>query len=143
MFEQSHVITDPEARERWAMEGEHFDMCQVCFRPRERSDWRGLTVHHVIRGANGRSDEPCNLFLVCGRCHDMIHDGQYRDEKTGELLPAITLGMVLWAKSQTGEWEPERLTQLYHRRLPDLEELPDCYKNEQNKWMGKWEVGSG
>jgi hypothetical protein len=130
-FKQSHVITDPKARMLWMETGDHGDRCQVCHRPWARAGWRGFAVHHIIRGANGRSDEPCNFLLVCARCHDMIHDGVYRDERTKELLPAITLGMVLWIKSHTDEWDESRLTELYHRRLPEWQVLDQYYMTER------------
>ena len=117
---RNNVITDPTVRERWLMEGDHGDRCQLCGVPRNRSGWRGLVIHHIIHGCNARSDEPCNFLLVCGDCHDRIHDGQIRDGKTGELVPPITLVDVLAAKSKTSEWNPRRLEQLYHRRLPEV-----------------------
>ncbi len=128
------AITNPAAREKWKETGDHGDRCQVCNRPWERSGWRGLTIHHIIHGCGGRSDEPCNFLLACGRCHDMIHDGQYRDEATKELLPTITLGMVLWIKSRTLVWKPRRLQELYFRKLPAWEILPAYYMNERAKW---------
>ncbi len=143
-FVQSHVVKDEAARLAWIMDGDHGNRCGVCHVPLERSGWRGLTVHHIIHGANGRDDEPCNFLLVCGRCHDMIHDGQYRDEETGELLPPITLGMVLWVKSHTESWDDQveqRLTQLYHKRLPDWEILADYYLAERVRWRGLARAG--
>ena len=133
-FKKAGVVTDPDARQRWKEEGDHGDRCQVCHRPWARAGWLGVAVHHIIRGSNGRSDEPCNLLLVCGRCHAMIHDGGYYDEKTGLPLPTITLGMVLWVKSHTDEWDEERLTALYHRNLPAWEILPAYYLAERTKW---------
>ncbi len=131
MFAKAGIVRSKRAVEKWKESGDHGDRCQVCHRTWARSGWRGLSVHHIIHGSNGRSDEPCNMLLVCGRCHDMIHDGQYRDEVTKELLSAITLAMVLWIKSQTTEWDGERLTALYHRRLPECEPLAEYYLNER------------
>lgn len=132
-FTKANVITDPAARERWKMAGDHGDRCQVCHAPWNRSGWRGLAVHHIIRGSNGRDDEPCNFLLLCADHHDACHDGQVRIAD-GKLWPAITLAMVLWVKSQTEEWNPERLEELYHRRLPDLEPLHPDYLREQSRW---------
>lgn len=134
LSEKSGVITNSAVRERWLLEGDHGDRCQICHRPWARAGWRGFNVHHIIHGANGRSDEPCNLLLVCGRCHDMIHDGCYRDERTKLLLPAITLGMVLWVKSHTEEWDESRLTLLYHRTLPAREILAGYCMEERCRW---------
>lgn len=133
-FQKSGVVTDPVARDRWFGEGEHGDRCQICHRPYNQSGLWGLAVHHIIHGANGRDDEPCNFLLVCHVCHDMIHDGQYRDERTEELLPAITLGMVLWVKSHTDEWDEERLAALYHQTLPAWVILPAYYLTERTRW---------
>jgi len=135
IFRKANPITDQEVRERWRSEGDHGDRCQVCHRPWARAGWRGMWVHHIIHGANGRSDESCNFLFVCGRCHDMIHDGCYRDEQTKELQPHITLGMVLWIKSHTSEWDADRLAALYHRRLPDLEILAPYYLEERTRWL--------
>ena len=133
-FQKANVITDPAERDRWFRDGEHGCRCQVCHRPYNQSGLWGLAVHHIIRGANGRDDEPCNFLLVCHVCHELIHDGQYRDERTGELLPTVTLGQVLWIKSHTAEWDEERLTALYHRRLPAWEILADYYMAERIRW---------
>lgn len=135
LFQKANVVTDPDARERWKVSGDHGNHCQVCHVPPQYAGMLAMAVHHIIRGTNGRSDEPCNFLLVCGRCHSMIHDGQYRDERTGELLPAITLGMVLWIKSHTDEWAESRLRALYHRRLPDWQILADYYLAERMCWQ--------
>jgi len=65
----------------------------------------------------------------------MIHDGCYRDQWTKELLPTITLGVVLWIKSKTPSWNEERLTALYHRNLPDIEDLPGYYLDDRRRWL--------
>jgi len=133
-YERAGVITDPAARERWKVDGDHQDRCAVCWRPWSRAGWLGFAVHHLVRGSNGRSDEPANMLMLCARCHDMVHDGQYRDEITKELLPAITFGMVLRVKSRSKEWDAARLEQLYHRALPDMERLSLYYLNERLRW---------
>lgn len=136
MFKQSHVQTDPAARERWLREGDHQDRCAVCHWPLSNSGWPGFAKHHVVFGANGRSDEPENLLLVCHRDHSIIHGARVRDEKTNELLPDITFGMVLGIKSTTTEWNPERLRELYHQRLPEWKILPPYYMAERIRWRG-------
>lgn len=135
-YEKANVITDRAAIEEWRANGDHGDRCQVCFRPWSRAGWRGFEVHHIIGGANGRSDEPCNCLLVCGRCHDQMSNGggQYRDEETKELLPTITLAHVVWVKMQTPSWDGERLQVLRHRRLPDPLEIPAYYIRERERW---------
>jgi hypothetical protein len=127
-FEKAHPIYSPDARRAWLLAGDHGERCQVCHRPALPTDWPPHVIHHIIRGANGRSDEPCNFLFLCARCHSLCHDAWIQD-KAGQPLPEITLGMQLWIKSQTSEWNPERLGQLYHRRLPELEPLPDYYLN--------------
>ncbi len=143
-FEKSHVITDPEARWQWVMDGDHQNRCAVCHRPLAVPTWLGFDPHHIVFGANGRSDEPCNLLLVCRRDHKIIHGARWRDERTSELLPPITFGMVLWVKSHTESWDDQveqRLTQLYHRRLPDWEILADYYLAERVRWRGLARAG--
>jgi hypothetical protein len=135
-YKKAGVITSQEARNAWKLAGDHGDKCQVCHVPHHRSGWLGMAVHHIAHGSNGRSDEPCNMLLVCSRCHAMIHDGQHRDDKTNELLPPITLGNVLWVKSHTDDWDEDRLTELYHRDLPAWDILPAYYMAERIKWRG-------
>ncbi len=132
-FNQSHVITDPDARWQWVMEGDHQDRCQVCHRPLAVPMWLGFDPHHIIRGANGRSDEPCNLLLLCAKHHEAVHGGQSR-KPDGTLWPAITLEMVLFVKSQTKEWDAKRLEELYHRRLPELKPLHKDYLRLRTRW---------
>ena len=134
LMARKNVISDFEARAQWFREGDHGRRCQVCHRPYNRSGLWGLTVHHIIHGCGGRDDEPCNLLLVCHVCHGMIHDDQFRDSRTGELLPPITLGNVLWVKSHTGEWDEARLQELYFRALPAWEILPAYYMAERCRW---------
>lgn len=133
-FDKAGVITDPDMRDLYRWDGHHGDACEVCHRPWAKAGWLGLAVHHLIHGANGRSDEWCNLLLLCGRCHDLSHDGQYRDEETKELLPSLTLGNLLWVKSYTPDWDEKRLTALYHRTLPEWERLPQFYLDERKRW---------
>lgn len=126
-FEKSHPITDTVARYAWAMER---NCCAVCHVPAGKSDWRGLSVHHLIHGAGNRSDEPCNLLLLCGRCHDQHHAGGHKG------WPDLTLGMLLKVKRETDfpEWDAKRLKELYHRELPPLEALPKEYRKERERW---------
>ena len=136
IYEKANIITSPLERERWKMEGDHGDRCQVCRRPTSAYQWRGFAIHHIIGGANVRSDEPCNFLLVCARCHDMVYNGPggHRDERTGEPLPIITLGHTLWIKSHTDEWDEDRLTALYHQALPAWDILPSYYMDERCRW---------
>ena len=132
IYVKANVVIDPRCRANWRIYGDHRCRCQVCHATEYQADWRGLQVHHIIHGSNGRSDEPCNFLLVCGICHGMIHDDQYCDSH-GVLLPKITLGNVLWVKSHCddGTWDEERLEVLYHRALPAWTILPAHYLNER------------
>lgn len=125
------AITDKDVRQQWTCDGAHDARCQVCGVMYYRVAFPGLAVHHIIHGCHGRSDEPCNYLLVCGVCHGQIHDGQFHDDRTGERLPDLSLGHVLWVKAETTEWLPDRLSALYGRRLPDLTPLPAYYLNER------------
>lgn len=93
------------------------------------------SVHHIIR--SGRSDEACNEAFICGRCHDLVHDGNIRDPKTKELLPRLTLGIQLTLKKirDPENWNPDRLQELFGQALPDLLPIPDFLEREyrQNK----------
>jgi predicted restriction endonuclease len=132
-YEKSRPINSPSARAAWLLAGDHHDRCAVCWREFNPHVWEGgLYVHHLIRGSNSRSDEPANLLLLCRRHHECCHDGQYRDE-AGEIVPGISLGAQLQLKSESNEWNPERLAKLYHKRLPELEPLADYYLRERTR----------
>jgi len=134
MFNKAHVITDPEAREQWAMGGDHHDRCAVCWRPWCLAGWLGFDKHHLVHGSNGRSDEPCNLLLLCNDHHRHYHFGGVFDPITGVRLPDLTFAMLLSCKAESSEWDAKRLAELYHRRLPDLERLPQYYLEARKRW---------
>jgi hypothetical protein len=111
--------------------------CMFCGVSRRRAPalYGGVpcAVHHIIR--SGRSDEACNEAFICGRCHDLVHDGNIRDKESGELLPRLTLGIVLTLKRvrEPESWDPDRLQALYGSTLPDLEPIPDFLEAEYRK----------
>lgn len=47
-FNQSHVIVDRDARDRWVNSGDHGDRCAVCHRPLSAPDFLGFAPHHII-----------------------------------------------------------------------------------------------
>ena len=52
----------------------NIDRCSLCLRSREELPGRTtLEVHHVEEVKDGGTDSPDNLWVVCSRCHMMIH----------------------------------------------------------------------
>lgn len=98
--------------------------CQICGVHQLLAPWPGLSRHHIIKP--GRSDEHCNLLMLCHFDHLLCEGQTIRID--GVTMPKITLGMVLLIKA-TDEpelWNPIRLLELSGRAcLPDLEFLPD------------------
>lgn len=123
----------------------HF-WCQACGREGP------LTLHHIIGGRGGRSDEAVNLFACCwDPCH-MLCEGldirrpswTHRTMGTipGDLLPKLGLEIVMTMKIRAGELtrpillnhpgsielvtspEWDRLTALNGKPLPDLMPVP-------------------
>lgn len=93
----------------------HF-WCQCCGRE------PGGSIHHIIGGRGGRSDEACNLLMACLRpCHLEFADH------------SRNLGVVLSIKlraGELGEADLARLTVLHGRRLPDLAEIPAYFTTQ-------------
>ena len=55
--------------------------CQNCGWSQElftRDDPRYLEVHHRVGHAEGGSNEPQNLVVLCNRCHDEVHAGELK-----------------------------------------------------------------
>lgn len=88
--------------------------CQVCGKEGE------VTLHHILGGRAGRSDEACNLLACCWEpCHRDFADH------------AANLGAVLSMKLRAGELtqsDLDRLTELNGKRLPDFAEIPDRFR---------------
>ena len=126
------ICRDVAVLGRWLMYGDHSDRCMACHCPQGKApDLRGHQIHHLI-GGSGRSHEPCNLSLLCGRCHGQYHAGGERQDE--ERLPALTLGMLLWAKAETSEWDAKRLAALRGKALPHLAPLDKWYLRQWEKW---------
>lgn len=135
-MEKCHPVRDTKARKAWNREHDH---CQICWKPEGLVLFPPMQTHHIIK--NGRSDEPCNLLRVCPACHGII-EGERWPMKGGGYWPRITLGMILKIKHDEGQLDLDRLTMLYRGRqrtehydpLPALEELPEEYQKERQKW---------
>jgi len=81
-----------------------------------------ITVHHIIGGRGGRSDEACNLLALCWEpCH-LLAEGM--DIIRG--LPKITTGIALSMKQRVdpAEFDLERCQVLNGRQLLELEPIP-------------------
>ncbi len=122
------IVRDAAVRREWAIV---HDKCQVCGRNEQQikrdSEFPNLLqTHHLIGGA-GRSDEPCNFLRLCPRCHEVYHG--FRVKRNGTYWPNLTMGMLLTAKREADgdEWDPARLSVLRHRKIPDLEPIPEEY----------------
>lgn len=119
MSGKRNAIRDDGARKRWALD--HLvSGCQVC--GTSSADFRGFSVHHLLGGNRGRSDEPTNYLLTCGACHDLCENKTVRHPRTGLVIPPIPLGMALAIKliRDYEGWDRERLRILSGERLPPL-----------------------
>jgi len=98
-----------------------YPFCMVC----RGKNGRHLSRHHIIGGA-GRSDERCNLLVVCVECCHPLLEGA-RVIRNGERIEPITLGQSLSIKLAVtpDEWDAERLRELRGAALPDMEPIPD------------------
>lgn len=89
------------------------EFCQACGKPSE------ITIHHILGGRAGRSDEACNLLACCWEpCHREFADH------------TANLGVVLSMKLRAGELtqaDLDRLQELNGKRLPDLAPIPAEY----------------
>ncbi len=114
------------------------------------------TIHHIIGGRGGRSDELCNLLYLCwSPCHQLAEseniqdpsdDGLLRD-RDGKVvgmvafqryLPKITLGIALSMKLRCGELDAaglSRLAVLNGCSLPDPEQIPEWFQTQYARRM--------
>ena len=84
-------VKDPAILAAFAAE---FAYCWVCGRT-DGPFPRKLEIHHIVK--SGRSDERCNLFRACQRCHDII-EGHCCGQPSGGRYPRIELEHVLYLK---------------------------------------------
>ncbi len=126
------AIRDDESRKEWA-ETKALSGCTVCGRP--SACWRGWSVHHILPGRCGRSDEPTNWLFVCAICHDLLEKRQIRNPKTKAVLQTIPLGLALTIKLVRNyeDWSSERLAILSGVRLPSLLAIPAWIENEYRR----------
>lgn len=110
---KSKAIKDKDAAREWALKQ---DCCVNC------GTSNGLSVHHIVGGRGGRSDEPCNFLCLCMPCHDLAEDRDVRGPD-GRLLPKLTEGNCVWLKAKYNhrEHDAERLQELKGCRLDDPE----------------------
>ena len=127
-FNKSYPVKDKAALEQFAVDQQRCACCWIGVNPFLS---RKLEIHHLIK--QGRSDERCNLLRLCNECHRLAEMESIREN--GDLLPKLTLGMCLWLKleSDYGHHDLRRLTELYHKRLPECELLPDEHMDRRNK----------
>jgi hypothetical protein len=97
--------------------------CAVCWWP-ESDGRRRLEVHHLQGGA-GRKHDPRNYLRLCGRCHDVLHDG-----KLAGNYPHLYKGTMLWAKQQSDpeNYDPAYLASLRMKKHLGYEpQEPDAF----------------
>ena len=136
-----HAVRDRAMLRQWT---KRHDCCQVCGIGWGDARWAGLAglqTHHIIKP--GRSDEPCNLLRVCGRCHRIIEGERVPDDHGGH-WPRLTLAHVLYSKRERDpqEYDPDRLVLLWRHRarmngfdpLPEPEPLPEAFLAERPHW---------
>lgn len=118
-------LDDPDALAAFALS--HW-FCQLCGLEGQHS------VHHIIGGRGGRSDEPVNLLFACWiPCHS-----QFADHSRN--LPAI-----LTAKIRAGELDEAgmtRLALLHGRTLPEPGPIPQTFEESFRKHRGLVRVES-
>lgn len=49
------------------------EYCQMCLRQEESSKNFWIAAHHILPVAQGGSDDPSNIMLLCRDCHDIVH----------------------------------------------------------------------
>lgn len=130
-FVRAHPVRDLTLRREWRRTKV---ACQACGRPEWQCDFRGLSVHHIVKP--GRSDEVCNFLALCGTCHQLAELLQVREN--GAVLPKLPLAVCLTLKrlQDPEEYNPARLEQLLHERLPDPGPVPAYFVREFQRRRG-------
>ena len=100
MYEKVNPVRDVAGRRAWMRMQ---DRCQCCRVHRSRTDFRGLSCHHIVKFK--RSDEPTNYLCLCGHCHSRAE---------GVERPKLTLAECCRLKrvSNPDEFNLARLEQL-------------------------------
>lgn len=143
IYQRVYPVDDPAMYKQWAVDHPYCMACGVSAREAPfapNCGGIGLSTHHIIKP--GRSDEKCNLLRLCKRDHDLAEGMRIRVR--GELLPVLTIGVCLTLKKvrDPGDWNPERLTELFRQTLPEMEAIPDVI---QADWKRRhpWEPSEG
>jgi hypothetical protein len=130
--------TKPRARRDpvlYARYAARHNYCQACGIPcvqAVRQRWPGLSRHHLVKA--GRSDEDCNLLVLCQRCHDLAEGLRIR--VAGALLPNLPLAVCLAIKQvrDPAAFDAVRLAVLRGRPLPDPLPIPAFIETEYRQW---------
>lgn len=103
----------------------------------------GLSRHHICKF--GRSDEVCNIIVLCYRDHCLAEGLLIRDmdKQARELFPKLTLAIMLTIKIERypDQCDPVRLEELYGSRLPDPEPIPAFLVADWLRWKGDARIG--
>lgn len=125
---EDRLVLEEFARSHW--------YCQACGRPESSSV--ALTIHHIIGGRGGRSDEFCNLLRVCWfPCH-MLFEGHHvlrkdwitRGEGHDPYLPIMCYMVAMAMKERVGELTGEgyrRLEALHGKNFPEPVPIPEPF----------------
>lgn len=128
------MIRYPRDVIRWTKSAERCMLCwcpvaeilrtQVCqFGPIERA--------HIVSRSKCDCNERFNLVLSCPRCHRCERgpkDPGWPDIGTAEFL-------YVKLTEDRGHWDPDRLEELFHRRLPHEQPLPERFWEERAIWQ--------
>ena len=141
-YKKRNPIRDVEGRRAYALAVGH---CQACGVGPTGLDFRGLSVHHIAKP--GRSDELCNLLVLCGTCHDLAEGHHVRvDPETAGLPPGPKILLPLLPPSVCvtikAKRDPEnhnlpRLLELWGRFSLDPEPIPEAIEDLYRKRRGK------
>lgn len=108
--------------------------CAVCWWP-ESDGRRQLEVHHLVGGA-GRKHDVRQYVRLCGRCHDVLHDGEVAGN-----FPPLYKSTLLWAKQQSDpdNYDPKYLASLKLKKHLGYEpEEPHAfYLQERQENLGR------
>lgn len=131
-YKRVRPVDDADFYAAWALAHRFCQSCGIPQLQAYRLHWPGLSRHHIIKFK--RSDEACNLLMLCQQCHDLAEMRAIRVD--GVLLPRLTIGICLMIKKvrEPEAWDPVRLEELFGRRLPDLEPIPDFAEESYRLW---------
>ena len=122
-YVKRNPVRDVEGRRAYALAIGH---CQAC--GAGNSDFRGLSVHHIAKP--GRSDEVCNLLVLCGTCHDLAEGHHVRvvgPDGKKVLLPLLPPSVCVTIKymRDPANHDLGRLLELWGWASMDPEPIPE------------------